>query len=175
MRQVLGLVFVLAGTGLGAGVSVIGCSSDPDVGTTTDTGKKSDGGSDTGGGTTDTGTGGGDTGTKTDTGKPPTGDSACGAAASNSECQKCCSTNHDASYKEFVNTLLTCGCKAGNCDTACKATACAATPASPDAGCTKCLNDIQLTGCKADLSACASAGCADFFTCISDQACNDKP
>lgn len=170
MRQVFGFVFVLGATLAATAVGAVGCSSSDDTGTTTaDTGVKKDTGVATDSGSPT------DTGAAKDTGTTPTGDEACGAATSNSECQKCCSTNHTAAYNEFVKTLLGCGCKAGNCDKDCAATACAATPASPDAKCNSCLNTIQGTACKADLTTCAGAACKDFFGCIADQACNDKP
>lgn len=171
MRQVFGFVFVLGTTLAGASLGATGCSSSEDTGTTADTGVKKDTGT-TGEGGTDTGTAT-DTGTKTDTGGGD--DAACGAKTSNKECQTCCSTNHATAYGEFVKALLTCGCKAGNCDKDCATTACAATPASPDAKCNTCLSNVQSGACKTDLSACASAACKDFFSCVADQACNDKP
>jgi len=102
-------------------------------------------------------------------------DATCGAKATNDLCQACCRTNHAAAYKAWSTLLLTCGCKVGNCDTACAATACATPPVAADATCIKCLGDIQGTGCKADLEACGTAACADFDNCIIDQDCNGKP
>ncbi len=167
MNKTIALLFALS--------TLVACSSSTTTTTPpADTGKADGSGSDA---AKDTGTTGGDTGTAKDTGKTetaPTGDDACGAMSTNNECQKCCSDNHPAAYKAFVDALLKCGCKTGNCDTACAATACASTPASPDAACTKCLNDIQSKACKPDMDACASGACADFFKCVQDQDCQSK-
>ena len=170
MRQVFGFVFVLGATLAATAVGAVGCSSSDDTGTTgADTGVKKDTGVATDSGSPV------DTGAAKDTGTPPTGDEACGAETTNNKCQACCATNHKTAYDAFATALLTCACKAGNCATDCATTACAATPAAADAKCTTCLNTIQGTACKADLTACAGAACKDFFSCIADQACNDKP
>lgn len=180
-------------------VALVACSSSSGGGggTTGDSGPGGDtstGGTDTGSAGTDTGSTGTDTGggkidtgsSSTDTGSSSTdtgssggdggGDLACNAAADQKACQQCCHDNHVDAYKAFVSALLTCACKAGNCDTVCSATICAATPSSPDAPCTKCLNDIQGTSCKADLAtACGPGGpCAPFNDCIQAQ-CKGKP
>ena len=168
------------------GLSLAACSSSSggggsdDGGGTADTGGvKTDtagGGTDTAGGGTDTagGTDAPKTDTKTGTDTGGGGDDACGAEASQSKCQSCCAANHMDSYKAFATALLTCACKAGNCDTDCKDTACAATPATPSAACTTCLGKVQSGACKADLDACKAAACAPFFDCVGAQ-CAGKP
>lgn len=171
------------------GVAIAACSSSSDSGgTTTDGGTKTDtagGGTDTAGGGSDTASGsdtksGGDAvGTDTKSGGDTTpgdsgDDSACAATTTQSTCQKCCNDAHPDSYTAFATTLITCACKAGNCDTQCKTTACASTPATPDATCTSCLNTIQSGACKADLDACRAADCAPFFGCVAAQCAGKK-
>lgn len=151
-------------------LAISACSSSDDGGTTTKKDSGTDGAATETGGGTDTGTASVDTGTATeDTGGTPSGDDACFAAADNNACQTCCSMNHKEAYNAFVTTLVTCGCKAGNCDTACKTTVCASPMMGPDAACNTCLGMIQSGACKMDLqTACGPSGpCSDFAQCAS--------
>jgi hypothetical protein len=165
---------------------VVACSSTSSSGIDGGTSDSSSSGdTNTGGGDTatsgDTHTGG-DTSTTTDTGSGgdtgPT-DPTCAAAATNADCQKCCRDAHTDGYTAFADALVTCACKSGNCDTACGATVCAATPKNPDDTCNACLANVQKTGgaCVDDIKAVCddpSKPCYAFEQCIATSACNSK-
>ena len=141
------------------------CSSSDSTTTTTDagTGTGTDSGvvKDSGGSTSnDTGAGTADTGSTVDAGSP---DEQC--AADKKTCQSCCQSGHSAGFQVYLQALLTCGCKAGVCDTACKTTACASPPAQPDNACISCL--------QGTLSPDAGKSCAGDVTkaCVADTDC----
>lgn len=170
---------------------VVGCSSSSDTtSTVTDSGTKADtnnSNTDTGSSTTDSASGTDTQTTTTDSGSAgdtPPGDGGtdptCAAATTNKDCQACCRTAHMDGYNAFATALVTCACKAGNCDTDCKTTVCASSPTSPDATCNACLAKVQGTGgaCVSDISAVCSDStkpCYAFEQCIATSACNSKP
>lgn len=117
-----------------------------------------------------------DTGTAADTGSGDP-DSLCAGMATAEACQQCCGTNHTAGATVGENAAIACGCHGtgvdagagvdagGPCATACAATLCAATPATPDTACQTCLNTQIST---------AAGECADYFatTCMASTDCN---
>jgi hypothetical protein len=168
----------LGGSGSGSG------EPGSDMGSTSGnggSGPESSSGSSSGSGS---GTSGG--GTAADAG--PT-DSTCAAQSSNTSCQQCCTQLHPAGVQTFLGALLTCACgvpdagPAGNCASACAASACAARPTSPSPGdaCYTCLSgDLEAANggvgaCdQTILNACSNdSNCRSFAGCV--QPCLSKP
>ena len=169
MTKRIGLSSVFAAAAL---AGAIACT------TTTTTTETPSGGAD-GGSDAKSATGtkdGGGTTTDDDSGLPIDPDQECAEQASLQGCAQCCATNHPAGYKTFEDSLLACACEGtgadggtGPCATACGDTACAATPANPDAACNKCLQDSVGQG-----GACQQAvsdACTADKECLAQQQC----
>jgi hypothetical protein len=142
------------GTGKDSGSSTTkdgGSSGNKDSGTTGDTDADIGGGND-------------------DAGNP---DDQCAQAGSKQACNTCCAQGHQAGYQTYVQALLTCACKPGNCDTECSATACQNPPKQPDTACNTCINGVTApdagAGCLNDLkTACtADQDCVALIKCAS--------
>jgi hypothetical protein len=89
-------------------------------------------------------------------------------------CATCCEGNHPSGADVFYGALQTCFCHPTNCKTACNATLCAATPASPDTACNTCIDGLASGACDADLGVCSSdADCTALNTCYN--ACPAPP
>lgn len=98
-----------------------------------------------------------------DSAPPASPDTACSAAgATHKTCATCCTTNHPSGATVLTTATYACACKADECMTQCSTTACAATPAMPDAACKAC---IETTLAK-NSDGGAPPGSADAGTCI---------
>lgn len=114
--------------------------------------------------------------TDTDTGTTATGDQACAAETTKTACGTCCITNHQAGAKVIQDSVLACACMgtgadggAPACMTECAATACATTPATPDATCNTCLQASIAQG--GACQAAASSACTANADCVAEQKC----
>lgn len=133
----------------------------------------------TDGGTKEGGTSTKDSGTTTDDKDSSTNadpDEACGDEATLQGCATCCATNHQDGYATFTGALLGCACNGtgadggtGPCATDCAATACASTPANPDATCNACLQASvgQAGACQQAVG----SACTAEPDCLAQQKC----
>jgi hypothetical protein len=68
----------------------------------------------------------------------------------NAACISCCQQDYATGFQALTNTLVSCACSAGICDSACSTEACAHQPWTPGDACATCLgNSVQLPDGKA--------------------------
>jgi len=102
-------------------------------------------------------------------------DTACAKETTPQACGQCCIGNHPSGSKVFQDSLLACACTGAGadggapCATQCAATACAATPMTPDSSCSACLQgSIDQTGA---CNAAVGKDCTASSDCLAQQKC----
>jgi hypothetical protein len=153
----------------GASLALVACKSSSTSSSTTSTGTTTSSTTSTGtttatGTTTETGAGGAGGGQAQGgaggAAAGGAGGSAAGGAGGGGTCKHCPNVLTDVAAmadlceasKTIVDDLMKCACDAAKCQAECKATACAATPATPDDACKSCAQ----AKCTNEVTACAN-------------------
>jgi hypothetical protein len=98
-------------------------------------------------------------------------------------CQQCCETNHSTGAEAIDTAAVACACHAtgvdagaggdagaGPCATACAATLCASTPATPDSTCQSCLT-TQISTAGGECASYVASQCEAVSDCVAEQTC----